>query len=69
MKDVLLLTGAGQIGTAIARRVGAGMKIVVGDRKLEHACAAASLLTNAGFDALAVETDISSRESIKKTIA
>lgn len=69
MKDVLLLTGAGQIGTAIARRVGAGMKIIVGDRKLEQACAAADLLTNAGFDALAVETDISSRDSIKKAIA
>ena len=69
MKDVLLLTGAGQIDTAIARRVGAGMKIIVGDRKLEQACAAADLLTNAGFDALAVETDISSRDSIKKAIA
>lgn len=69
MKDVLLLTGAGQIGTAIARRVGAGMKIIVGDRKLEQACAAADLLTNAGFDALVVETDISSRDSIKKAIA
>lgn len=45
------------------------MKIIVGDRKLEQACAAADLLTNAGFDALAVETDISSRDSIKKAIA
>lgn len=30
MKNVMLLTGAGQIGMAIARRMGAGMKIVVG---------------------------------------
>ena len=31
-KDVLLLTGAGQIGMAIARRVGFGKKIVLGDK-------------------------------------
>ena len=34
MKDVMLWAGAGQIGMAIARRMGAGMKIVVGDKKL-----------------------------------
>ena len=34
MKNVLLLTGAGQIGMAIARRMGYGMKIVVGDKYL-----------------------------------
>lgn len=37
MKDVMILTGAGQIGMAIARRMGYGMKIVVGDKKLENA--------------------------------
>lgn len=31
MKDVMILTGAGQIGMAIARRMGYGMKIVIGD--------------------------------------
>ena len=30
MKDVMLWAGAGQIG--MARRMGAGMKIVVGDK-------------------------------------
>ena len=33
MKEVMLLTGAGQIGMAIARRMGYGMKIVIGDKK------------------------------------
>lgn len=33
MKDVMILTGAGQIGMAIARRMGYGMKIVIGDKK------------------------------------
>ena len=30
MKDVMILTGAGQIGMAIARRMGYGKKIVIG---------------------------------------
>lgn len=64
MKDVLLLTGAGQIGMAIARRMGYGKKIVIGDRKMENALAVSAILNAAGFDAVAVETDISSRESI-----
>lgn len=34
-RDVMILTGAGQIGMAIARRMGYGKKIVVGDKKLE----------------------------------
>ena len=64
MKDVVLWTGAGQIGLAIARRIGFGKKIIVGDKKLENAKAIAKTLTEAGFDIEAVECDISSRESI-----
>ena len=69
MKNVMLLTGAGQIGMAIARRMGAGMKIFVGDKKLENAQAVAETMNQAGFDATAVETDLSSRESIRNLIA
>ena len=36
-KDVMILTGAGQIGMAIARRMGYGMKIVVGDKNKANA--------------------------------
>lgn len=32
-QNVMLLIGAGQIGVAIARRMGYGMKIVIGDKK------------------------------------
>ena len=32
MKDVMLWAGAGHIGMTIARRMGTGMKIVVGDK-------------------------------------
>mgnify|MGYP001783195306 CR=1 FL=1 len=37
MKDVLLLVGAGQIGMAIARRIGFDKKIIIGDKNLENA--------------------------------
>ena len=69
MKDVMILTGAGQIGMAIARRMGFGMKIVIGDRKLENAQTIAQIMNEAGFDAVSVEMDLSSRESILNTIA
>ena len=68
MKDVMILTGAGQIGMAIARRMGYGMKIVIGDKRPEHAEAVAKIVNDAGFDAVAVEMDLSSRESIKSLI-
>ena len=69
MKDVMLLVGAGQIGMAIARRMGTGMKIIVGDRKPENAQAIAKTMNEAGFDAIPMEMDLSSRESIKALIA
>lgn len=68
-KDVMILTGAGQIGMAIARRMGYGMKIVIGDKKPENAQVIAKIMTDAGFDVEAMEMDLSSRESIKKLIA
>ena len=64
MKDVMMLTGAGQIGMAIARRMGYGMKIVIGDKRLENAEAVADTMNKAGFDAVPVEMDLSSREAI-----
>lgn len=67
-KDVILWTGAGQIGMAIARRIGYGKKIVVGDKNLENAKAIAKIMNDAGFDVESVECDISSRESILNLI-
>ncbi len=68
MKDVLLWTGAGQIGMAIARRVGFDKKIIVGDKNIENAKTIAKIMTEAGFDIEAVECDISSRDSILNLI-
>lgn len=68
MKDVLLLTGAGQIGMAIARRIGHGKKIVIGDKNIANAENISQIMAEAGFDTEAVECDISSRDSIKDII-
>ncbi len=68
-KDVMLLTGAGQIGMAIARRMGYGMKIIIGDKQLENAETIADIMNKAGFDAVPVAMDLSSRDSIKEMIA
>lgn len=65
----MILTGAGQIGMAIARRMGYGMKIVIGDKNRENADAIAGIMNNAGFDAVAVEMDLASRDSILNLIA
>lgn len=69
MKSVMLVTGAGQIGLAIARRMGAGMKIVIATRHLESGKRVAELLNNAGFDAAATQMDLGKRESIVAAIA
>ena len=68
MKDVVLLTGAGQIGMAIARRIAYGKKIIVGDKKIESAEMVANTMNEAGFDVVPVVCDISSRESILQFI-
>lgn len=69
MKNVMILTGAGQIGMAIARRMGYGMKIVIGDKRMENAEEITRIMTRAGFDAVSVEMDLSSRDSILNLIA
>ena len=68
-KEVMIVTGAGQISMAIARRVGYGKKIVMGDKNIENAKAIATIMNNAGFDVEPVEMDLSDRESIKNMIS
>ena len=67
-KDVVLWTGAGQIGMAIARRVGYGKKIIVGDKNKNNAESIAKIMNDAGFDCLPIVVDISSRADILKMI-
>lgn len=63
-KDVVVLTGAGQLGMAIVRRVAYGKKIVVADWKQENAAAITKTLLEAGFDAIATNVDIADRNSV-----
>ena len=68
-KDVMLVTGAGQLSMAIARRMGYGKKIILGDKNLGHAEAIAKIMNQAGFDVEPMEMDLSSREDIRTMIA
>lgn len=64
----MILTGAGQIGMAITRRMGYGKKIVIGDKSLDNAKNISKIMTEAGFDTETMQVDISSRESILNMI-
>ena len=64
MKSVIVVIGAGSIGQAIVRRIGAGKHIVLADLRPENAEAAAGVLSDAGFAASTVTVDVSSRASV-----
>lgn len=68
-KDVMILSGAGQIGMAIARRLGYGMKIIIGDKSIKNAESISDIMNKAGYDTAAYEMDLSDRDSIKNIIA
>ena len=68
-KDIMIVTGAGQISMAIARRVGHGKKIILGDKNTENAKTISQIMNNAGFDVEPVTMDLSSKESIHSLIA
>jgi NAD(P)-dependent dehydrogenase (short-subunit alcohol dehydrogenase family) len=68
MKNVIVVIGAGSIGQAIARRVGAGKHIVLADLRQENVDAAARVLSDAGFETSTTTVDISSREAVHALI-
>ncbi len=68
MTRVIVLVGAGSIGQAIARRVGAGKHILLADLRQESAAAAAKTLSEAGFDVSAATVDVSSRASVEALV-
>ena len=68
-KDSVIWIGAGQIGLAIVRRIASGKKIIIGDKNIVNAQAVAEVLNNTGFDAVAMEADLSSRDSILSLIS
>jgi NAD(P)-dependent dehydrogenase (short-subunit alcohol dehydrogenase family) len=68
MSEVIVVTGAGSIGQAIARRVSAGKHVVLADLNLENAETAAEVMRNAGFDVTTAATDVSSRASVQALV-
>lgn len=67
-KGIVVLTGAGQLGMAIVRRMAHGNTIFIADWKLENAQAITKTLLEAGFDAIPFKTDISSRAAVIELI-
>jgi NAD(P)-dependent dehydrogenase (short-subunit alcohol dehydrogenase family) len=67
-KEVVVVIGPGQIGQAIARRVGAGKHVLLADRREDNAKAAAEMLGNAGYEVSTWTVDVSSRESVKALV-
>ena len=65
MKSVIVVIGAGSIGQAIARRVGAGKHVLLSDLRQDNADAAARTLADAGFDVSTATVDVSSRASVQ----
>lgn len=68
-KSVIVVIGAGSIGQAIARRVGAGKHILLADLHQGNNDAAARVLLDAGFEVSTATVDISSRESVQALVA
>ncbi|WP_290871482.1 SDR family oxidoreductase [Aquabacterium sp.] len=68
MKEVLIVIGAGYIGQAIARRIGAGKRVVVANHSPASTKAAADVLADAGFEVTEAVVDISSRASVQALV-
>jgi NAD(P)-dependent dehydrogenase (short-subunit alcohol dehydrogenase family) len=68
MKQVIVVIGAGSIGQAIARRVGAGKHVLLADLHDANADIAARTLADAGFDVSTANTDVSSRTSVRALV-
>ena len=64
MRDVIVVIGPGQIGQAIARRVGAGKHVLLADMRPHNANAAAEILENAGYEVSIAAVDASSRAAV-----
>ena len=67
-KEVMIVVGAGQISLAIARRMGYGKQILLGDKSEGNAKAIGKVLEEAGFDVTTTVMDLSDRASIQAMV-
>lgn len=63
-REVLVVTGAGGMGEAVAARLGSGRVVVLADVSAERVADAAARLRRAGYDAVGVVTDVADRDSV-----
>jgi NAD(P)-dependent dehydrogenase (short-subunit alcohol dehydrogenase family) len=68
MRNVIVVIGPGQIGQAIARRVGVGKHVLLADMRQDNANAAAEVLGNAGYEVSVATLDASSREAVHELV-
>jgi NAD(P)-dependent dehydrogenase (short-subunit alcohol dehydrogenase family) len=68
MSEVIVVIGPGQIGQAIARRVGVGKHVLLADMRIENANAAAETLANVGYEVSVAAVDISSRADVRAIV-
>src|SRR3954447_4700431 len=68
MKEVVVVIGPGQIGQAIARRVGIGKHILLADKQEENANAAAEVLGDAGYDVSIATVDVSLSQDVHSLV-
>ena len=67
-KEVMIVVGAGQILLVIARRMGYGKQILLGDKSEGIAKAIGKVLEEAGFDVTTTVMDLSDRASIQAMV-
>jgi meso-butanediol dehydrogenase/(S,S)-butanediol dehydrogenase/diacetyl reductase len=65
-RDVLVVVGAGCMGTAVAERLGAGRTVLLGDRDEEVLEAAARRLEDAAYDVVAEPVDVTDGASVRR---
>jgi NAD(P)-dependent dehydrogenase (short-subunit alcohol dehydrogenase family) len=68
MRNVIVVIGSGQIGQAIARRVGVGKHVLLADMRPDNANAAAEVLGNAGYEVSVATVDVSSRQAVQTLV-
>ncbi|BAL88259.1 putative short-chain dehydrogenase [Actinoplanes missouriensis 431] len=64
-RDVVVITGAGGMGTAVARRIGSGRTVVLADAFPEHLDRAVTALRGEGYDVREQVTDIADQGSVE----
>ncbi|MET9762004.1 SDR family oxidoreductase [Streptomyces sp. NPDC006372] len=65
-RDVVVVTGAGGMGSAAARRLGSGRALILADAFPEPLDRAVDALRAEGYDARGVLTDVSDRASVEQ---